>query len=101
MPTEGFDPVPTQLLRKYIAYARKYVHPSLSSDAADVIQVCLATYASISCVCGIVCIARFCNEIHSYIVCIGYVCIHALAVWLYELCIHINNRVLYEVFAYV
>ena len=39
--TEGFDPVPTQLLRKYIAYARKYVHPHLSSDAADVIQVYL------------------------------------------------------------
>jgi len=37
--TEGFDPVPTQLLRKYIAYARKYVYPSLSSEAADVIQV--------------------------------------------------------------
>lgn len=45
MPTEGFDPVPTQLLRKYIAYARKYVHPSLSSDAADVIQVRICMYA--------------------------------------------------------
>ena len=39
LPMEGFDPVPTQLLRKYIAYARKYVQPHLSSDAADVIQV--------------------------------------------------------------
>jgi hypothetical protein len=27
---EGDDPVPVQLLRKYIAYARQYVHPRLS-----------------------------------------------------------------------
>ena len=27
------DPVPQQLLRKYIAYARAYVHPKLSDEA--------------------------------------------------------------------
>ncbi|XP_022097957.1 DNA helicase MCM8-like [Acanthaster planci] len=35
---EAFDPVPPQLIRKYIAYARKYVHPKLSSEAATVLQ---------------------------------------------------------------
>jgi DNA helicase MCM8 len=30
------DPVPAQLLRKYIAYARAYVHPSLSREAKEV-----------------------------------------------------------------
>ncbi|XP_072024490.1 DNA helicase MCM8-like [Amphiura filiformis] len=35
---ESFDPIPPQLLRKYIAYARKYVHPSLTPDAAIVLQ---------------------------------------------------------------
>lgn len=34
-----FDPVPSQLLRKYVGYARKYVHPHLSKEAADEIQV--------------------------------------------------------------
>ncbi len=38
-PAEDFDPVPPQLLRKYIGYARKYVHPTLSKEAADVLQV--------------------------------------------------------------
>ena len=35
---EPFDPIPTQLLRKYVGYARKYVHPSLSDDAKEVLQ---------------------------------------------------------------
>ena len=35
---ESFSPVPVQLLRKYIQYARKYVNPRLSSDAANVLQ---------------------------------------------------------------
>ena len=35
---EDFDPIPHVLLRKYIAYARKYVTPKLSSEAAKVIQ---------------------------------------------------------------
>ena len=30
------DPVPPQLLRKYIAYARAHVHPVLSDDAKQV-----------------------------------------------------------------
>ena len=30
------DPVPQQLLRKYIAYARAYVHPKLSDEAKQV-----------------------------------------------------------------
>ena len=42
---EGFDPIPPQLLRKYIAYARKYVHPNLTKDAATVLQVSLAASA--------------------------------------------------------
>ncbi len=32
----GTDPVPPQLLRKYIAYARAHVHPALSEDAKQV-----------------------------------------------------------------
>lgn len=36
---EVLDPIPPQLLRKYIGYARKYVHPQLSPDAASVLQV--------------------------------------------------------------
>lgn len=36
---EVFDPVPSVLLRKYIGYARKYVHPKLTPDAADVLKV--------------------------------------------------------------
>lgn len=36
---EEIDPVPSRLLRKYIGYARKYVHPHLSVEAADVLQV--------------------------------------------------------------
>ena len=37
-PQVNFDPVPSQLLRKYIEYARKYVHPRLSPGAAEVLQ---------------------------------------------------------------
>ncbi|KAI9344938.1 DNA replication licensing factor MCM8 [Obelidium mucronatum] len=36
--TEDFDPVPLSLLRKYIAYAKKYVQPLISKDAALVLQ---------------------------------------------------------------
>ncbi|ESO83521.1 hypothetical protein LOTGIDRAFT_207337 [Lottia gigantea] len=36
--TEAFDPIPNQLLRKYIGYARKYVHPKIGSEAAKVLQ---------------------------------------------------------------
>lgn len=32
------EPLPAQLLRKYIAYARQYVHPVLSPEAAAVIK---------------------------------------------------------------
>ncbi|KAI9146044.1 MCM2/3/5 family-domain-containing protein [Paraphysoderma sedebokerense] len=35
---EDFEPIPLPLLRKYIAYARKYVHPRLSAEAAEVLQ---------------------------------------------------------------
>ncbi|XP_064623313.1 DNA helicase MCM8-like [Lineus longissimus] len=35
---ESFDPLPAQLLRKYIGYARKYVHPSIGADAAALLQ---------------------------------------------------------------
>nr|QIC49968.1 DNA helicase MCM8 [Actinia equina] len=37
-PGEQFDPIPPPLLRKYIGYARKYVHPKLTSSAAKVLQ---------------------------------------------------------------
>uniref|UniRef100_H3CWV5 DNA helicase MCM8 n=1 Tax=Tetraodon nigroviridis TaxID=99883 RepID=H3CWV5_TETNG len=36
-PGESIDPIPPCLLRKY-SYARQYVHPSLSGEAAQVIQ---------------------------------------------------------------
>ncbi|GFS16563.1 DNA helicase MCM8-like [Elysia marginata] len=32
------DPIPHQLLRKYVGYARKYVHPKIGLEAASVIQ---------------------------------------------------------------
>ncbi|KAG0726899.1 DNA helicase MCM8 [Chionoecetes opilio] len=35
---EPFDPLPPQLLRKYICYARRYVNPRLSPAAAKVLQ---------------------------------------------------------------
>lgn len=35
---EFVDPIPTNLLRKYISYARQYVHPSLSPEAARTLQ---------------------------------------------------------------
>eukprot|EP00002_Diphylleia_rotans_P024947 TRINITY_DN4927_c0_g1_i6.p1 TRINITY_DN4927_c0_g1~~TRINITY_DN4927_c0_g1_i6.p1 ORF type:complete len:712 (-),score=116.81 TRINITY_DN4927_c0_g1_i6:41-2176(-) len=34
---EEFSPIPTALLRKYIGYARKYVHPRLSEEAKVVL----------------------------------------------------------------
>ncbi|KAG5265875.1 hypothetical protein AALO_G00247300 [Alosa alosa] len=37
-PGENFDPIPHQLLRKYVSYARHYVHPTLSTEAAQVLQ---------------------------------------------------------------
>ncbi|KAJ1970323.1 DNA replication licensing factor mcm8, partial [Dimargaris verticillata] len=37
-PHEQLDLVPPSLLRKYIAYARKYVQPRLSSEASNAIQ---------------------------------------------------------------
>ena len=36
---ETLDPVPPSLLRKYVAYARKYVQPRLSQAAARVLQM--------------------------------------------------------------
>uniref|UniRef100_A0A8C1GB47 DNA helicase MCM8 n=1 Tax=Cyprinus carpio TaxID=7962 RepID=A0A8C1GB47_CYPCA len=38
VPGEAFDPIPHQLLRKYVGYARHYVHPTLSAEAAQVLQ---------------------------------------------------------------
>ncbi|XP_028409648.1 DNA helicase MCM8-like isoform X2 [Dendronephthya gigantea] len=38
IPGHDFDPIPSLLLRKYIAYARQYVHPTLSVEAADELQ---------------------------------------------------------------
>ncbi|XP_068042554.1 DNA helicase MCM8 [Anomalospiza imberbis] len=35
---ENFDAIPHQLLRKYVGYARQYVHPKLSPEAAQVLQ---------------------------------------------------------------
>ncbi|XP_052039669.1 DNA helicase MCM8 [Apodemus sylvaticus] len=37
-PGEKTDPIPHQLLRKYIGYARQYVHPRLSTEAAQALQ---------------------------------------------------------------
>uniref|UniRef100_A0A4W3JY03 DNA helicase MCM8 n=1 Tax=Callorhinchus milii TaxID=7868 RepID=A0A4W3JY03_CALMI len=38
VPGNNFDPIPHHLLRKYIGYARQYVCPKLSSEAAQVLQ---------------------------------------------------------------
>lgn len=35
---EALDPIPACLLRKYISYARQYVHPLLSPEAAQTLQ---------------------------------------------------------------
>lgn len=35
---ENVDPIPACLLRKYISYARQYVHPTLSPEAAQILQ---------------------------------------------------------------
>uniref|UniRef100_A0A672MJV5 DNA helicase MCM8 n=1 Tax=Sinocyclocheilus grahami TaxID=75366 RepID=A0A672MJV5_SINGR len=35
---KAFDPIPHQLLRKYVGYARHYVHPTLSAEATQVLQ---------------------------------------------------------------
>lgn len=40
------DPVPPQLMRKYIAYARTYVHPSLSAAAKEV-RACATSTVSL------------------------------------------------------
>ncbi|CAF4793633.1 unnamed protein product [Pieris macdunnoughi] len=37
-PGEVIDALPLVLLRKYIAYARRYVHPKLSTEAANALQ---------------------------------------------------------------
>ncbi|XP_076426817.1 DNA helicase MCM8 isoform X2 [Peromyscus maniculatus bairdii] len=37
-PGEETDPIPHQLLRKYVGYARRYVHPRLSTEAAQALQ---------------------------------------------------------------
>jgi DNA helicase MCM8 len=37
-PKSNFEPLPAVCLRKYIAYARKYVHPKLSEEAKLVLQ---------------------------------------------------------------
>ncbi|KAM3967699.1 DNA helicase MCM8 [Aphomia sociella] len=37
-PGENIDTLPIVLLRKYIAYARRYVHPKLSVEAANTLQ---------------------------------------------------------------
>lgn len=35
---ENVEAIPACLLRKYISYARQYVHPTLSPEAAQTIQ---------------------------------------------------------------
>lgn len=35
---EKFDPIPPQLLRKYIGYAKKYVHPKLTAGAKEMLK---------------------------------------------------------------
>ncbi|KAI8613534.1 MCM2/3/5 family-domain-containing protein [Chytriomyces sp. MP71] len=38
VPSEDFDPIPLSLLRKYIAYSKKYVQPKVTKEAAKVLQ---------------------------------------------------------------
>lgn len=40
VPQAGDEPLPTPLLRKYVAYARRYCHPLLSDDAKHVLKEC-------------------------------------------------------------
>jgi DNA helicase MCM8 len=35
---ENFDPLPPTLLKKYIGYAKKYIHPKLSNEAIGILQ---------------------------------------------------------------
>lgn len=35
---EGQNPLPKQMLRKYLAYAKHYCHPRLSKGACEIIQ---------------------------------------------------------------
>ncbi len=37
-PASRFSPIPPKALRKYISYARRYVHPRMSEQAAAVLQ---------------------------------------------------------------
>lgn len=37
-PGEEFDPIPHPLLRKYVAYARKYIQPRLTTEASAILQ---------------------------------------------------------------
>lgn len=39
-PNDDFSPLPAQLLRKYIAYARQYVSPRLTDEALQVCDLC-------------------------------------------------------------
>ena len=36
---EELDIIPPQLLRRYVAYARKYVHPKITPECAKVIRI--------------------------------------------------------------
>lgn len=37
-PDEDLDLIPSSLIRKYIAYARKYCQPRLSPEAAEILK---------------------------------------------------------------
>lgn len=38
LPGEEFDPIPHTLLRKFVAYAKKYIQPKLTNEASVVLQ---------------------------------------------------------------
>ena len=38
LPGEDFDPIPHPLLKKYVAYARKFIQPRLTNEAASILQ---------------------------------------------------------------
>jgi DNA replicative helicase MCM subunit Mcm2 (Cdc46/Mcm family) len=38
LPGEEIEPIPPPLLRKYIAYAKRYVEPSLTVEASNILQ---------------------------------------------------------------
>ena len=44
---KDFEPIPVQLLRKYIGYVRKYIHSRIGEEAAQVLQVFVCMHVKV------------------------------------------------------